>query len=526
MHNFIKTCSTFQEKIDKECFVKNIDVLIEDIFNQCSHRKNRCDKFEYYERINQYQDDIIYLSKQFKLEKIFSQLAISSIWQLPFFYLEKEILMFNKVVIGNRSPRIVFKTWLLDNTDYYEICERRQKFEGKNLYQHPKFTLQLKKRVLQKIIKSIFNSYFDNLLEGYNSAGAIVPAQAGETKAFFIVYPTQNNRISVLFSKIADDFFLGMGGHSIVLEAIDLKSHKSFAMKYLRYTTNEDHYSTRTFCIKNEIKKLQQYGMYGNPLEGVALEQDFISIISPLKPGNAFHFMDNLNENSPYTIGHLKNAYSDMACILKELNDNGITHNDLKGDNFLYEDEGCFKFILNDFGLTLSHEEVLNIAYYRRHIKRCHLESDVIELTKQARLGNTKRCKKIIEKQDVYALGKTLLEITLNKFIEANPPNLAANKETFLTIFGSNQLYSFFEGALDPDIDQRYTFERIVQLFKGTFEEEAMQILLYQCKTHSLIGELFNEIEPVKENETKNEGVAPIDMTEFTHKLDYAAIIV
>lgn len=509
-------------EIERKINTCNLEQLITELFNNYSE-KNKCSEEEYFSRINLYKKDIIYLSKKFNLEEIFYKLISSRNGLYSFFYLERGIMLQYKEPINYRKPMSkVIETWLRKKTCFHEICAKREKVDSFKIFIHPKFSLRLKKRQIKDLFLSIGRSLSVRRVD-LDKWACLLPTKVGERQAFFIVYPQKNHRLTLLFSKVSAEFLVGVGSHAIALEAIDLNSFKSFALKYPRYNPSKAINPTKIY-IENEIVKLLHWGKLGNPVKAVIDHKILPAFITSLKPGNALHFLDSLNENSGYTLNDLIRGLLPVLESLKTLNEEGISHNDIKPDNLLYATKKGLKFILNDFGLSLSHKKILEMEYYKRYNIRFHLERDAIALENEALQGNFEKCCEIIQKQEVYALGKTLLEIIFNQHMIFTDFALAIDKKLFLEVFQSQKLFSIINEMLQLEHEQRADFKKATELFKEFLTEEGNHLNLYQCQKQASELAVNPPAKNVRED-IKDIITAPINL-EFPSELDFTPFTV
>lgn len=450
----------------------------------------------FFQNLEKHIDDIVYLVKSGKNLKTLLTDIFNPTWKKNYFSNEKTILNQYGTPYITRSISKCYKEWLEEKTTYADIISRTLKTDSGRSYRHEKFRLPLQKRTLQRIF-----SIAGRLFTGFEKGGKVIRATVDEDHAFFVVYEDLDKRINVLFSKIRSEFVVGKTRYCVVQEMIDLKSKQSLALKYARQEGEEEALSIANQTMRHEariacaIKSVCSDPGLSLP-HGVVLDGDFRGIISHRYRGDCIQLYDTLGEDSTLLLRDVLEASLGLAQALVELTAQECVHGDFKPDNIFYdiiEGERPLLFALSDFNLSMSFKDIIRIKFFSRHLPKYRLGEDLRSIESLIKSGASDvEVGKVIEKQEVYAFGKTLLEIMTNTDLKANF-SIVDRKNEFIQMYGEG-LYDFFEGMLQNDHAKRFTFLEVSESLKENLRscsavlEERFVSLLKRDRIFRLFG--------------------------------------
>lgn len=417
-----------------------------------------CQNFEKHE------EDVLYLCKSgFGLKNILTRVSTTKNWSSNYFIYEKKILNKYEYSWINRAISRCYKDWLVAKTSYLEILSHTTKADSERFYAHKKFRLDLPKRMLQRVFSSA--SEISQGLQG--SSGKLLRGTLAEGVGFFVIYEDLDERINVLFSKIAEDFVVGKSDVCAVQEVVDLKNKNLLAMKYPCQRGNFECLQEGESSIRNEVaitrqlRKILTSECFNLP-EIYVEEEGFEALIGPRFLGDCYHFLGELNEDSPFSLKDLLSAFLELLKGVCELTEHEYVHGDFKPDNIFYEyvgDEKRLSFVISDFNYSASFDEIIELEIFNRHLKKYRVKADFTALIRMSLYKAAKsEYAKVFEKQEVLAFGKTILEIATNKSLEEDF-DMVEHKEIFIETYGED-FYNFFERMLRHKHVERYTFEQ------------------------------------------------------------------
>lgn len=443
----------------------SLDDLINEVIServirrQSVHSPRQSTLGNLYKAIEDHTDDIVYLVKSGNgLKQILVDL-LQPDWKENYFEQEKTIFSRYEISWANEAVSQSYKIWLAQKTSYHDILAHTVKTESRRVYVHEKFQFPLRKNVLQRVFAIAGSIFKDG-----DAFGKIVRATTGEGSAFFVVYQDIDKRINVLFTKIAPNFILGKTGFCVVQEMLDLKNKRLLAMKYPKQAGNSEMLEHGAETIRYEMEitsRLRKVvkNSYVNLPQAFVEDGEFRGMISHRYAGDFVDFLQSLRRNSAVFIRDFLAASAGLLECLVEFTAKSCVHGDFKPDNIFYEVEGeRLRFVLSDFNFSMFFDRIVEDNYFLRHLPKYRVKEDSLVLqTMKASNASKEEFARVIEKQEVYAFGKTLLEMLTNSYLGQDPFEFSDCKDVFISIYGSD-LYTFFEGMLRKDQNLRFTF--------------------------------------------------------------------
>lgn len=411
-------------------------------------------------------NDILYLiKKSWTIQQIFRKiLIVAQHGSLnPLFNEECSILLHS---YPNQSfdfdQSMYYKNWLRQQTTYDDILAMTKKNDaGRRVYTIDNFAFILRKQTLQKIFLRA-----SDIIKSSSNNGKIYKSSLNEYKIFFVITKQLNGKFNLFFSKTSPDYILGEGMYCIVQKIIDLQNGTPFAMKYPRQD-NLDYIRYGTMTLQSELRCWNILNVndqkFLNRPNAVVEDGFFNAIISKCYRGDGIKFLKNIQEHPNVSV---KDVLHGMLHVLKgihQMNSKKIAHCDLKPDNFLYEfRKKKLVFNLNDLGLSQIYENIIDGSQERYATAyRCTHDFEALKSMKQQKCLD--ECEKIIEKQEVYAFGVSVIAILLYQLI---PPPIEEKENFIITNYGSN-VYDFLKSTTHTNYRERPTLEEAICILEN-----------------------------------------------------------
>lgn len=405
---------------------------------------------------------------------------------------ELEILRLqSRKTVVYEHPSVAYKQWLKEHTTYSKIVQNRVKTPaGDWAFDTGLGVFSLKKSTLQAIFrKSVL------LLRDRDKFGKITPPpnQSG-IDGSFIVYRKNYRVLNILYWSGRQGNLdgcsakLGEGAYSIVQKVVDMEEQKFLAMKSVsnksRVTIEEGNK-----LLLGEYRTLESIhsgvdavkSIIEKP-EAIVNDGSFFALVGKCYMGSMARFVSTPSLWQETTAADLLFALLNALKGLQVLESKSLLHRDITPGNLLFEFKNKKLIaVLSDLEGAISCSIVVKKKIFVGYgsIYSCNDDLNLLQTLLCA--GHKKEAQKVLYKREIYAFGKTLLEILISRQIPESPPDMEQLRDAFINVYGE-PIYDILNRMLNPCASLRPAASDVIKLLEAELSQQSPRKSLLEVK--------------------------------------------